>query len=197
MITNKGKGEDRKARQFWATPWWVVRGVEELSGYRITLDVCAELSTAKAPVWFGPMSMNGADGLTAGWARFVGSGDAAWCNPPYNDLMSWVRRAITMAGFGLRTFMLIPYRSDRPYVASLLDYHSAHLTNLWGDKVKDGRIAFEPPPGVEASTPMGGVVLWQVGGSRRLPLTLRTSELKAAGERRIKAINEKQKGVLA
>ena len=44
---------ERDARQRWATPDWLVRGIERWSGVRVWLDVCAERWSAKAPDWIG------------------------------------------------------------------------------------------------------------------------------------------------
>ena len=87
-----------------ATPWPVLRFIEQIIGRQFWLDVCAEPHTAKAPNYFTAED----DGLAADriWAGLC------WCNPPYKEIDAWVRKAASemSAGRG-QTVMLLPART--------------------------------------------------------------------------------------
>jgi phage N-6-adenine-methyltransferase len=52
--------------------------------FHFTFDVAALPHNAKLPHYFTP----DLDGLTRSWAR-----ERVWCNPPYSDIESWVKKA--------------------------------------------------------------------------------------------------------
>lgn len=169
----KAPRDKRAARQTWATPAAFVGGIARITERPIDIDVCAEAWSAKAPVWIGPGSSYGTDGLAEPW-----SADTAWCNPPYETIGPWVEKALseTRNGDGVLTWLLVPPRTDRPWWHQLCRASCTYLVFL------EGRIEFVPPPGIDPSTPMGGVVLWQVGGAEPLlPLSLGVAQVLRAG----------------
>lgn len=175
---------ERDARQCWATPAALVRGVERLSGVPIILDVCAKEWSAKAPAWLGPGSPIAEDGLTADWwglamaAVPLASVRAAWCNPPFASIDPWVETALAAASRsrGMVTWLLVPARTDRPWWTKLVLAPAARLTCI------EGRVTFDPPEGINLSQPGSGVVLWQVGGSKRLmPPAIHLTAIMEAG----------------
>ncbi len=155
---------DRARRQVWATPCTFVRGIEIISGIQVTVDVCAEAHTAKAPKYFGPGSPYLVDALreeTNGlgevyynyWGNYLKKRDVLWCNPDF--LRKWVWAAGIQGGTH-PGFLLVPPATDQSWFGDLLEDKRSHLTVL------EGRMCFEPPEGVEPSTPNGGTVLWSV-----------------------------------
>lgn len=197
LLASRDEDEARKAaRQRWGTPPWVVAGIERLTGTRVTLDVCAEAWSAKAERWYGPGSPLAEDALAIPASQwlfdFARNLDAipnrwrrkpaAWCNPTYSAIDPWVDRVIELAPRGLLTWLLVPFRSERGWVRRLLD-RPAFLTVITGD-----RIDFEPPPGIEPTSPMGSVVIFQVGGgAARLPVGINHETLRRAGEIELEA----------
>jgi len=73
-----------------------------------------------------------------------------WCNPPYSDVEAFVRKAIVSSQPGI---MLVPAnRTDQRW------FHLAlpHASKGWSR----GRVRFEPPEGITASSPsFGNLVL--------------------------------------
>lgn len=186
---------ERDARQRWATPDWLVRGIERWSGVRVWLDVCAERWSAKAPDWIGPGSPLGEDGLAV--AEWLRPSAACWCNPPFSAIEPWVQRArrevqraAELGTTGQRTglWLLVPPRTWCSWYSALRlmeRARHAHRTTLDG-----GRISFEPPAGVATSSPMGSCELWWVSHGRRvLPEVvslrdLRSGMMRSEAERR-------------
>jgi phage N-6-adenine-methyltransferase len=67
------------------TEWSFIHEVEEKIGARFGLDVAAASHNHKAPAYYTREQ----DGLSLPWTGVV------WCNPPYSDCGSWVRKAWT------------------------------------------------------------------------------------------------------
>lgn len=192
------KTEDQRAsvltrawRQLWATPQWFVDGLSVLAQVSVTLDLCAEARTAKAPWWFGPgsplivhapgeMPRPALDAFEAeSWRGRLTAGEAAWCNPPFALATRWVERLLWEADLGLHALMVTPASTDRPWFAALARHDRAHMTLIEGE-----RLRFLPPPGVQASSPAGGVVVWTLGWSvPRLPPVLTLTEIRNAAQR--------------
>lgn len=148
----------------WSTPSALTRGLVALTGVELGLDVCAEAWSAKAPVWWGPGSPHGEDGLAQDWRFWFDA--ARWCNPPYATIDPWVARAIALEAAPAPGYLLVPARTDRRWWHAL--DAAAERGRAWVTWI-GGRIEFSPPPGVVAKNRApGGVVLWQVGGRRRL-----------------------------
>lgn len=53
--------------------------------FDFSIDVAALPGNTKLPRFFSPDD----DGLSQSWA-----GERVWCNPPYSDLWTWVRKAV-------------------------------------------------------------------------------------------------------
>ena len=67
--------------------------------FGFTLDVAALPRNAKLPRFLTPED----DGLRTSWA-----GERVWCNPPYSDLWTWVRKAWAEADGCPLIVMLVP-----------------------------------------------------------------------------------------
>ena len=156
---HKAPTDKKKDRQRWATPSYVVNGIAHLTGRGFDVDLCAEAWSAKHEVWMGPGSDIAENAFEVSWGGFWSS---PWCNPPYNNIDPWaeglVENAETFPDFMAR--FLVPARTDRPWWHLLLRHG-------WVTFI-EGRIEFDPPPGVAAPGAMGGVVLWQIGGREPL-----------------------------
>jgi hypothetical protein len=140
----------------WATPWWFVRRVEALLQVAFTLDVCCHPRTAKAPRYFTAED----DGLLQLWEGTV------WCNPPFSKggsewnghqgIAAWAMKARHEADAGRgRTCILAP-ADVRPDNVRALATRDAYVS------VAD-RVPFDPPPGIEPSTPAFGIALHLFG----------------------------------
>lgn len=68
--------DDRRTRDEYWLPWH--------DRYRFTLDAAASVENAKLPRFYTREQ----DGLKQSWAT-----ERIWCNPPYSDCGSWVRKA--------------------------------------------------------------------------------------------------------
>lgn len=177
---------NKAQRQLWATPQSFVDGVAAIADLKITVDLCAEKHTAKAPVWFGPGSPVGVqdaigckpDGLGGYsyryWHEQVGSEDVLWCNPDFLRKRRWVKGLLLDDVPG---FLLVPPATDQAWFGDLHEDPRCHLTVL------EGRMRFEPPEGIAPSSPNGGTVLWQVNfDSPVLPLRLDWREVCEIGK---------------
>ena len=169
--SNPGKAWDYARRQTWATPAAFVRGLEMIAGARVELDLCAEESTAKARVWYGPRSPHGVtDTLRGDWST---DARLAWCNPDFARKAQWVDLILRK---GVPVWLLVPPTTDQAWFSDLVRHPRAHWHAL------GGRLKFEPPPGVPATSPNGPVVLWSVNFDRPLlPSCLLVRDVLKAG----------------
>lgn len=88
----------------WETPQWLFDELNEEFGF--TVDVCAEDSTAKLPLYFTKED----DSLSMPWDRDW----RVWCNPPYSSRLQdrFVRKCYEHWRNGGFSCMLIPARTD-------------------------------------------------------------------------------------
>ena len=91
--------------QDWATPWWVIKGLEKKFGIKFELDVCTYPHTAKAPEFFTEDD----DALSKNWDKKV-----CWMNPPYGQVIpTWLTYAADQADkHKNKIFALVPARPD-------------------------------------------------------------------------------------
>lgn len=81
-----------------ATRWEDFNPLHERFGF--TIDVAASKENAKLPRYYTLED----DGLSQSWR-----GERVWCNPPYSDLGSWVRKAwVAMGDFCEVVVMIVP-----------------------------------------------------------------------------------------
>ena len=88
------------------TPPWFVRAVEEFLGFKFNLDVCCITATAKCEAFYS-LADHGVDSLIVPWSSHN------WCNPPYSNILPWVKKAKMEARNGNISCLLIP---DKPEV---------------------------------------------------------------------------------
>lgn len=86
-------------RDDWFTPDWLFEFLNERFG-PFTLDAAASANNSKCPEYFTVLD----DGRAQPWRGRV------WCNPPYKDLLKWVRHAReeTLAGRCELACLLLP-----------------------------------------------------------------------------------------
>lgn len=177
---------DAEARQLWATPWWLIGWLESVTGQPILLDVASEEWSAKAERWLGPGGVEeNALSVTCDWRALAGGGGFphVWLNPPYGRIEPWVDAAIRQASTGrLVIWLLVPMRTDQAWCARAME--AGPVTLLTGSP----RVGFTPPPGIEASTPMGSPVLFQFGVGRWLPRSVDVREARALGTAYVAAV---------
>lgn len=87
----------------WATPRDFYEKLDQ--EFNFTCDVCSIPEDAKHINFYSPEI----DGLLQEWSG------VCWCNPPYSDIASWTKKAVTEAYRGVTTVMLIPSRTDTKY----------------------------------------------------------------------------------
>lgn len=97
------------------TPWWFIGAVQYYFGVKFELDVCCLEKTAKAPAFYSLQDYN-VDGLSVPWAR------TNWCNPPYSDVLPWVKKAANEAKNGAISFLLIPDKPEVSYIRACREY---------------------------------------------------------------------------
>lgn len=130
MKNATGKYLGKKGKQDHATPWGFYRKCEGIFG-KFTVDVCAEVWSAKCPKYYTIDD----DGLSQDW-----EGERVWCNPPYENIRPWLEKGLHSRA-KLAVFLL-PSSTD---VKWFHEYAADMTVILIG-----GRLQFERPP-VEAS----------------------------------------------
>jgi phage N-6-adenine-methyltransferase len=96
----------------WATPQAFFNKMA--AEFSFTLDVCALVSSAKAPQYYGPDHIDPSkqDGLAQDWAA-DSNGGATWLNPPYGRTIGdWMHKAVAESNRGATVVCLVPARTD-------------------------------------------------------------------------------------
>lgn len=164
----KGSVTPDVARQSWATPQWIIDFVAAKFGH-IGIDVCATELNAKAAKFYTEATNGLADGNEWG-----DEGGIAWCNPPYEDPLPWVEKAIQQAKQrNVTTIMLV---NNDPSTAWFLKALQGAQTviNFVGyidaatGKFKSGRVAFvDARDGSEGSKNPKGSVIFEIKPKKR------------------------------
>jgi len=121
----------------WATPWPLVRELEEEFG-PFELDPAANSENAKAPLYFTEAQ----DGLCQPWAPA-----RCFLNPPYSDVAPWIRKAVDEARAGALVVALVAVRTDRDWWHDVL-MPSAEI------RFRRGRQRFIGPDGTTIGRPV-------------------------------------------
>lgn len=151
-------------RYQWGTPKTLFDALH--AEYGFTLDVCAQTFNAKLPEYIHPDE----NGLDPEWWQE----QRVWCNPPFCEPAKWLHTAMV----AIRDYQcplavfLLPANTDTQWFHN----YCVPYGKVWFFK---GRVAFDPPPGVEASSPRPPVMLVEF----RAPLvawerTLQTRDAK-------------------
>lgn len=121
----------------WETPWPLVRSLEEEFG-PFELDPAATTESAKAPRFFTAAE----DGLAQPWAPA-----RVFLNPPYSDIVPWLRKSIEEATRGALVVALLPVRTDRDWWHDILMPHAEI-------RFQRGRQRFIGPDGTTIGRPV-------------------------------------------
>lgn len=133
-------------RDWWCTPQWLVDIVRESLGGQIDFDPCSNpLSVVGAS-----FTMTAAEnGLSRPWDH----GLRIYCNPPYSDPTPWAEACAAAAANNCRVVGC--FKSD----TSNMWWHRHIWEKATAVCFPKRRVQFNPPPGVEASSPDFAVAL--------------------------------------
>jgi phage N-6-adenine-methyltransferase len=104
--------------------------------YDLILDVAADEKNALCPVFYEENPLGG--GLVNSWTR------PAWCNPPYNDIPSWLNKGheeVYVEGNCPRAVFLLPFAAGVSWFTRAVTHYEVFLF--------DDRIKFDVPPYAE------------------------------------------------
>lgn len=129
--------------QTWETPRWLFNALN--LRFAFTLDPCCFPETAKTPRFFTPEQ----NGLKQSW-----KGERVFCNPPYNEIPTWLIKARDEAAGGALVVMLIPARTHRKWWRD----HALHgaIELLPALNFEKGGVAGLPAPFAPALVIFGG-----------------------------------------
>jgi len=110
------------------TPQWFVDAVERRLNLKFDLDVCCITTTAKVKTFYSLVE-HGIDSLIVPW------GLVNWCNPPYSEIMPWVKKATDEARRGGVSCLLIPDKPEVKYIRECKEHadtliHMPHRLNF-------------------------------------------------------------------
>ncbi len=130
-------------RDEWYTPDAVFQGLASKYG-PFDLDPAASALNTKAPRFFSVEQ----DGLAQDWKGVV------WCNPPYKNLIRWVKKAWNEVDCGnaKRVVMLLPSHTSTEWFHFALEHGSIEFLK--------GRISF----GGSKGSPFWGSIVVVFGG---------------------------------
>jgi phage N-6-adenine-methyltransferase len=132
-------------KQDWGTPRWLFNVLH--AEYGFTIDLCAADYNACLPRRFGPGSELGEDGLAQPWA-----GERGFGNPPYEDIGSWMHKALASCAEGAFSVWLVPANTDTKWFHQYACFGQVDFFK--------GRLSFEDltPPEMELERVFA---LWQ------------------------------------
>lgn len=142
----------------WRTPNDVYSDLCQTHNVYPTIDVCASVDNTKCRL-FVTREM---DALTLDWKEFAeknGVRPIFWMNPPYsqNLLGKFVKKAWEMSQQGCIVLCLLPNSTGSKWFHTYVKPYAKY------DFVK-GRISFEPPPGLVATSNRGDSTVVVFGG---------------------------------
>lgn len=129
------KGLFSSIKQDWCTPQELYNELN--NEFNFVADVAATEKNKKVPFCYTPEI----DGLKQSWVL----GGFVFCNPPYNEIKKWVKKAYEENQKGARVVMLIPARTDTTY------FHD-YIYNKTEIRFLKGRLKFTDENGVKGNT---------------------------------------------
>lgn len=117
------------------TPAWFFDSLQDYLGVEFNLDVCANKETAKVWRYFS-LDEDGNNGLTSAWREFN------FCNPPFNDISSWIDKAISEAETDASIAMIFPDTPETGYSRLAFDHADTFIKMPF-------RLRFLRPDGTE------------------------------------------------
>ena len=124
--------EEKVLRTEWETPQALFDILNEATHF--TVDVAASEKNTKCTKFYSKEQ----SGLEQSWKDEV-----VWCNPPYDDIETWVNKALNSQARVV--IMLLPARMGSSWALKAF-YHVARFVFI------RGRVQFVPPEGVQASS---------------------------------------------
>lgn len=173
------KTPDRK-RSKWETPLWMVQYLELRQKAKFDLDAAASDANHKAPKWY----TEEIDGLSKDWGK---DGKFVFLNPPYDDIVPWVEKAIEQ----IKKHKHITIQIVLPNDNSTLWYRMAaiaatEIVNLIHDGKNSGRVGFiDPDSGLPVSKNNKGTQIFTLTGKGKASRTLYLS--RADMERKVES----------
>jgi phage N-6-adenine-methyltransferase len=145
-------------RSTYGTPKQVFDTLDRM--YRFDVDICAESHTAKCERWYGKQQ----NSLGFKWHQ-IPNCKWIWCNPPYNDVMPWVCKAIDSQLNGVGVVMLLNDDASVGWYAEALMYVSKIIRITASSKnlteYSNGRLDFIDNTGKPAKGNPRGQVLFE------------------------------------
>lgn len=137
------------ANQAWRTPQWLFDHYNR--EYEFALDAAADDENHKCPIYLTEKD----DGLKTSWVKVAKRG-WVWVNPPWNDVESWVNKALEeWDTFVQPSFLLLPVRTCQKWFHTILSRttQGVQYTNA-SIRIEfyEGRIQFDVPSGIKASS---------------------------------------------
>jgi phage N-6-adenine-methyltransferase len=145
LVKSKSKPEDKNR---WGTTWRCNNHAALLTGYAFLLDVCAEKETTKCANFISPEE----NSFNVNWvnrlSKIESSIDkitcirkpfkptAAWCNPPFDNKLSFIEECIKYKKLGLTSVMLLPWERTTGWWRDLITNQASRVF------VPDGRYPF-------------------------------------------------------
>ena len=133
-------------RQQWSTPWPAFLEIERRYAYggEFDIDVAASDGNAKCDQYITEAE----DAFEVPWEG------RCFCNPPWSDILRWVLRADEQVEYGNaeQVVMLVPSRTATEWFMQAM--RRAHPVFI------RGRVNYDPPPGVEASSAGEGSLIF-------------------------------------
>jgi phage N-6-adenine-methyltransferase len=187
MNINNNSTTPLKEKDYWQTPWWLIRQLESMCHVEFILDACATDQTKKALLHFSEkedaLSLNWADyffGLSNSTALYQKNG-AVWCNPPFSQMALWIDKNIEESQKGVPIFMCHADTPDRNWFQKI----EAHCFMQY---VPDGRINYLLPDGSkpENNVPFPSCISvfngWHNDGVKRVRFEREQKRFELVGE---------------
>ena len=90
------------------TPAWFVDSLRDYLGVNFYLDVCANKYTSKCEYYYS-LEERSQNSLQMPWRGIN------FCNPPFDDITSWIEKAMAEAKLGNSTAMIFPDTPETSY----------------------------------------------------------------------------------
>lgn len=132
-------------KQDWRTPQYLYDQLD--AEFHFVLDVASSHENHKAYYYYTPEE----DGLKQSW----NVGGAVFCNPPYNNIGEWAKKAYEESLKGVTVVMLIPASTDTSYFHDYI-YHKAEI------RFCRGRLKYETDDGRGFRAPFASMIcIWR------------------------------------
>ena len=126
-------------RDEWETPIRLFNALDR--EFNFTLDVCATDDNAKCGNHYNKAD----DGLSRRWQTDT----YAFCNPPYSNILPWVKKAVRELADGNKSVLLLPNDPSTEWFAECKK-NAAEIRFIVGKRVQ-----FDAPKGVQKSSNTG------------------------------------------